>query len=129
MFSFLSPPSSKFFLLLLLLTSTGVSCNRIGRRLYINQRNVSMFYSPKPYEHSLRAVALKFPQNDHMHTILSLFFHYSEKIFSISRRAMTLKVAQNDHVLTLFPTRIKLAIKSQGNLRNKHMNIKTIENG
>ena len=58
-----------------------------------------------------------------------LLFQYSEGIFSVSRRAMTLKVAQNDHVLTLFLTRINLTIKSQGNPRNRRMNIKTIENG
>ena len=58
-----------------------------------------------------------------------LLFQYSEGIFSVSRRAMTLQVAQNDRVLTLFQTRKKLAIKSQGNLANKRMNIKTIENG
>ena len=58
-----------------------------------------------------------------------LLFQYSEGIFSVSRRAMTLKVAQNDHVLTLFLRHIKLTIKSQGNPRNRRMNIKTIENG
>ena len=58
-----------------------------------------------------------------------LLFQYSEGIFSVARRAMTLPVAQNDRVLTLFLTRIKLAIKCQGNLGNKRMNIKTIENG
>ena len=58
-----------------------------------------------------------------------LLFQYSEGIFSVSRRAMTLQVAQNDRVLTLFLTRIKLTIKSQGNLGNKRINIKTIEKG
>ena len=36
---------------------------------------------------------------------------YSKWVFSVSIKAMALKVAQNDHVLTLFLTRIKLAIK------------------
>ena len=47
-----------------------------------------------------------------------LLFQYSEGIFSASTRAMTLTFAYNDHVLTLFLTRIKLAIKSQGNISN-----------
>ena len=57
-----------------------------------------------------------------------LLFQYSEGISSVSTRALALKVAQNDHVLQLFITRIKLAVKSQGTLGNKRVNIETIEN-
>ena len=78
----------------------------------------------------LKRILFDFWKNDSFLLINKfLLFQYSEGIFSVSRRAMTLKVAQNDHVLTLFLTRIKLTIKSQGNLRNRRMNIKTIENG
>ena len=78
----------------------------------------------------LKRILFDFWKNDSILLINKfLLFHYSEGIFSVSRRAMTLKVAQNDHVLTLFLTRIKLTIKSQGNPRNRRMNIKTIENG
>ena len=57
-----------------------------------------------------------------------LLFQYSEGIYSVSTRALALKVAQNDHALTLFLTRIELAVKSQGTLGNKRLNIETIEN-
>ena len=78
----------------------------------------------------LKRILFDFWKNDSFLLINNfLLFQYSEGIFSVSRRAMTLKVAQNDHVLTLFLTRIKLTIKSQGNPRNRRMNIKTIENG
>ena len=78
----------------------------------------------------LKRILFDFWKNDSFLLINKfLLFQYSEGIFSVSRRAMTLKVAQNDHVLTLFLTRITLTIKSQGNLRNRRMNIKTIENG
>ena len=78
----------------------------------------------------LKRILFDFWKNDSFLLINKLLlFQYSEGIFSVSRRAMTLKVAQNDHVLTLFLTRIKLTIKSQGNPRNRRMNIKTIENG
>ena len=78
----------------------------------------------------LKRILFDFWKNDSFLLINKfLLFQYSEGIFSVSRRAMTLKVAQNDHVLTLFLTRIKLTIKSQGNLRNRRMNIKTIKNG
>ena len=78
----------------------------------------------------LKRILFDFWKNDSFLLINKfLLFQYSEGIFSVSRRAMTLKVAQNDHVLTLFLTRIKLTIKSQGNARNRRMNIKTIENG
>ena len=78
----------------------------------------------------LKRILFHFWKNDSFLLINKfLLFKYSEGIFSVSRRAMTLKVAQNDHVLTLFLTRIKLTIKSQGNPRNRRMNIKTIENG
>ena len=78
----------------------------------------------------LKRILFDFWKNDSFLLINKfLLFQYSEGIFSVSRRAMTLKVAQNDHVLMLFLTRIKLTIKSQGNLRNRCMNIKTIENG
>ena len=77
----------------------------------------------------LKRILFDFWKNDSFLLINKfLLFQYSEGIFSVSRRAMTLKVAQNDHVLTLFLTRITLTIKSQGNLRNRRMNIKTIEN-
>ena len=77
----------------------------------------------------LKRILFDFLKNDSFLLINKfLLFQYSEAIFSVSRRAMTLKVAQNDHVLTLFLTRIKLTIKSQGNPRNRRMNIKTIEN-
>ena len=58
-----------------------------------------------------------------------LLFQYLEGIYSVSTRALALKFAQNDHVLQLFITRIKLAVKSQGTLGNKRVNIETIENG
>ena len=58
-----------------------------------------------------------------------LLFQYSGRIYSVSTRALVLKVAQNEHVLTLFVTPIKLAVKSQGMLGNRRMNIETIENG
>ena len=78
----------------------------------------------------LKRILFDFWKNDSFLLINKfLLFQYSEGIFSVSRRAMTLKVAQNDHVLTLFLTRIKLTIKSQGHPRNRRMNIKTIENG
>ena len=78
----------------------------------------------------LKRIPFDFWKNDSFLLINKfLLFQYSEGIFSVSRRAMTLKVAQNDHVLTLFLTRIKLTIKSQGIPRNRRMNIKTIENG
>ena len=78
----------------------------------------------------LKRILFDFWKNDSFLLINNfLLFQYSEGIFSVSRRAMTLKVAQNDHVLTLFLTRIKLTMKSQGNPRNRRMNIKTIENG
>ena len=78
----------------------------------------------------LKRILFDFLKNDSFLLINKfLLFQYSEGIFSVSRRAMTLKVAQNDHVLTLFLTRIKLTTKSQGNPRNRRMNIKTIENG
>ena len=78
----------------------------------------------------LKRILFDFWKNDSFLLINKfLLFQYSEGIFSVSRRAMTLKVAQNDHVLTLFLTRTKLTIKSQGNSRNRRMNIKTIENG
>ena len=78
----------------------------------------------------LKRILFDFWKNDSFLLINKfLLFQYSGGIFSVSRRAMTLKVAQNDHVLTLFLTRIKLTIKSQGNPRNRRMNIKTIENG
>ena len=78
----------------------------------------------------LKRILFDFWKNDSFLLINKfLLFQYSEGIFSVSRRAMTLKVAQNDHVLTLFLTRIKLTIKSQGNPRNRRMNIKTIKNG
>ena len=78
----------------------------------------------------LKRILFDFWKNDSFLLINKfLLFQYSEGIFSVSRRAMTLKVAQNDQVLTLFLTRIKLTIKSQGNPRNRRMNIKTIENG
>ena len=78
----------------------------------------------------LKRILFDFWKNDSFLLINKfLLFQYSEGIFSVSRRAMTLKVAQNDHVLTLFLTRIKLTIKSQGNPRKRRMNIKTIENG
>ena len=78
----------------------------------------------------LKRILFDFWKNDSFLLINKfLLFHYSEGFFSVSRRAMTLKVAQNDHVLTLFLKRIKLTIKSQGNPRNRRMNIKTIENG
>ena len=78
----------------------------------------------------LKRILFDFWKNDSFLLINKfLLFQYSEGIFSVSRRAMTLKVAQNDHVLTHFLTRIKLTIKSQGNPRNRRMNIKTIENG
>ena len=41
---------------------------------------------------------------------------------------MVLKVVANNHVLTLLLTRKEFAVKSQGMLKNKRMNIKTIEN-
>ena len=75
----------------------------------------------------LKRILFDFWKNDSFLLINKfLLFQYSEGIFSVSRRAMTLKVAQNDHVLTLFLTRIKLTIKSQGNPRKRRMNIKTI---
>ena len=78
----------------------------------------------------LKRILFDFWKNDSFLLINKfLLFQYSEGIFSVSRRAMTLKVAQNDHVLTLFLTRIKLTIKSQGNPRNRRMNIKTIKKG
>ena len=78
----------------------------------------------------LKRILFDFWKNDSFLLINKfLLFQYSEGIFSVSRRAMTLKVAQNDHLLTRFLTRIKLTIKSQGNPRNRRMNIKTIENG
>ena len=78
----------------------------------------------------LKRILFDFWKNDSFLLINKfLLFQYSEGIFSVSRRAMTLKDAQNDHVLTLFLTRTKLTIKSQGNPRNRRMNIKTIENG
>ena len=78
----------------------------------------------------LKRILFDFWKNDSFLLINKfLLFQYSDGIFSVSRRAMTLKVAQNDHVLTFFLTRIKLTIKSQGNPRNRRMNIKTIENG
>ena len=52
-----------------------------------------------------------------------LLFQYSEGIYRVSTWALVLKVTQNDHVLTLFLTRIKLAVKSQGTLGNKRLNI------
>ena len=52
-----------------------------------------------------------------------LLFQYSEGIYRVSTWALVFKVTQNDHVLTLFVTRIKLALKSQGTLGNKHLNI------
>ena len=57
-----------------------------------------------------------------------VLFQYSKGICSVSTRAFVLKVAANDHVLARFLTRIEFAVKSQGNLRNKRMNIETIEN-
>ena len=78
----------------------------------------------------LKRILFDFWKNDSFLLINKfLLSQYSEGIFSVSRRAMTLKVAQNDHVLTLFLTRLKLTIKFQGNLGNRRMNIKTIENG
>ena len=78
----------------------------------------------------LKRILFDFWKNDSFLLINKfLLLQYSEGNFSVSRRAMTLKVAQNDHVLTLFQTRIKLTIQSQGNPRNRRMNIKTIENG
>ena len=78
----------------------------------------------------LKRILFDFWKNDSFLLINKfLLFQYSEGIFSVSRRAITLKVAKNDHVLTLFLTRIKLTIKSQGSPRNRRMNIKTIENG
>ena len=58
-----------------------------------------------------------------------LLFQYSERICAVPTRAIALYVVQNDHVVAVFPTRIKLAIKSQGTRQNKRMNIETIENG
>ena len=58
-----------------------------------------------------------------------LLFQYSERICAVLKRAIALLVAQNDHVVAVFPTRIKLAVKSQGTRQNKRMNIETIENG
>ena len=55
-----------------------------------------------------------------------LLFQYSERICAVPTRAIAI---QNDHVVAVFPTRIKLAIKSQGTRQNKRMNIETIENG
>ena len=47
-----------------------------------------------------------------------LLFQYSEGIYRVSTWALVFKVTQNDDVLTLFLTRIKLAVKSQGTLGN-----------
>ena len=58
-----------------------------------------------------------------------LLFQYSERISSVSTRAMPLQLAQNERVLRLLLTRTKLAMKSQGTLGNKRMNIETIEKG
>ena len=78
----------------------------------------------------LKRVLLDFSKNGSFLLINKiLLFQYSEGIYSVSTRALALKVAQNDHVLQLFITRIKLAVKSQGTLGNKRVNIETIENG
>ena len=58
-----------------------------------------------------------------------LLFQYSERISCVSTRALALKVAQNDHVVKAFLTPIKSTVKSPETLRNKRMNIETIENG
>ena len=58
-----------------------------------------------------------------------LLFQYSERICAVPTRAIALQVAQNDHVVAVFPTRIKLAVKSQGTRQKKRINIETIENG
>ena len=77
----------------------------------------------------LRRVLLVFSKNGSFLLINKiLLFQYSEGIYSVSTRALALKVAQNDHVLQLFLTRIELAVKSQGTLGNKRLNIETIEN-
>ena len=77
----------------------------------------------------LKRVLLDFSKNGSFLLINKiLLFQYSEGIYSVSTRALALKVAQNDHVLQLFITRIQLAVKSQGTLGNKRVNIETIEN-
>ena len=58
-----------------------------------------------------------------------LLFQYSEGVYSSCTRGLSLKVAQNDHVLTLFLTRIKVAVQSLGTHGNKRLNIETIEIG
>ena len=56
-----------------------------------------------------------------------LLFQYSKGIYSVSTRALALKVAQNSHVVTRILTRITLAVKSQGTLGKRRLNIVTIE--
>ena len=58
-----------------------------------------------------------------------LLFQYSEGIYPVSTRALSLKVLQYDHVLTLFLTRIQVAVQSLGSRRDKRLNIETIEIG
>ena len=73
----------------------------------------------------LKSALLDFMKNGSFLLINKLpLFQSLKRICFVSTSALALKVAQNNHVLTFFLTwRIKLAVKSQGGLGNKRMDI------